>query len=343
MADPPEPLSDPPKWPTAGPLYEGSCPLDTLSDVLRVLRMTGGVFLDAQFTAPWCVLSHATADDLRHHVSAPGHVIAYHYVVSGQLLLRVDGESPVTVAGGELVLLPHNDAHLLGSALDVPAVDGDQLVPVSDASGLVQIRHGGGGAPTHIVCGFIGLEAARHPLIDALPRVLTYAMAGAPAGDWIASSFRYAAREVASQRAGSGTVLAKLSELLFVEAVRGYAETLPSERKGWLAGLRDPVVSRALTQIHARPAHPWTVDALAAEAFLSRSAFAERFTDLMGMPPMRYLAVWRMQIAAQRLREGHQSISQIALDVGYESEAAFTRAFKREHGVAPGAWRRQSA
>lgn len=317
--------------------------MDTLSDVLRVLRMTGGVFLDAQFTAPWCVLSHATADDLRHHVSTPGHVIAYHYVVSGQLLLRIDGESPVTLAGGEMVLLPHNDAHLLGSALDVPAVDGDQLVPVSNADGLVQIRHGGGGVPTHIVCGFIGLESASHPLIDALPRVMKYSMAGAPAGDWIASSFRYAAQEVASQRAGSGTVLAKLSELLFVEAVRGYADKLPPERKGWLAGLRDPVVSRALIQFHARPAHPWTVDELAGVAFLSRSAFAERFTDLVGMPPMRYLAAWRMQLAAERLREGRQTIAQIALTVGYDSEAAFTRAFKREHGMAPGAWRRVGA
>lgn len=316
--------------------------MDTLSDVLRVLRMTGGVFLDAQFTEPWCVLSHATADDLRQHVAAPGHVIAYHYVVSGRLELRIDGEAPVSVRGGELVLLPHNDAHLLGSALDLPVVDGDQLVPVSDANGLVQIRHGGGGALTHIVCGFIGLESARHPLIDALPRVMRHSVARARAGDWIASSFRYAAQEVASQRAGSGTVLSKLSELLFVEAVRGYAETLPSQRTGWLAGLRDPVVSRALAQLHARTAHPWTAEELAGEVYLSRSAFAERFTALVGMPPMRYLTVWRMQLAAQQLREGRQSVAQIAAAVGYESEAAFTRAFKREHGVAPAAWRRRA-
>lgn len=316
--------------------------MDTLSDVLRVLRMTGGVFLDAQFTAPWCVLSHATADDLRAYGVAPRHMIAYHYVVSGELLLRVDGVAPVTVRGGELVLLPHNDAHVLGSALDLPVVDGDQLAPVSDGSGLLQIRHGGGGAPTHIVCGFIGLESAGHPLIDALPRVLQYAVAGAPAGDWIATSFRYAAQEVATQRAGSATVLSKLSELLFVEAVRGYVDKLPAERTGWLAGLRDPAVSRALALIHARTAHPWTAEALAREVYLSRSAFAERFTQRVGMPPMRYLAVWRMQVAAQRLREGRRSVAQIAAEVGYESEAAFTRAFKREHGMAPAAWRRDA-
>ena len=314
--------------------------MDTLSDVLRVLRMTGGVFLDAQFTEPWCVLSHATADDLRPHVVAPGHIIAYHYVVSGRLALRIDGEAPVSVGGGDLVLLPHNDAHVLGSALDLPVVNGDHLVPQSDANGLVQIRHGGGGALTHIVCGFIGLETAGHPLIDALPRVMRHSVAGAPAGDWIASSFRYAAQEVASQRAGSATVLSKLSELLFVEAVRGYAETLPPRRSGWLAGLRDPVVSRALALLHTRTSHPWTAEALAGEVFLSRSAFAERFTAMVGLPPMRYLAVWRMQLAARQLREGRQPVARIAAAVGYESEAAFTRAFKREHGVAPAVWRR---
>lgn len=316
--------------------------MDTLSDVLRVLRLTGGVFLDAQFTAPWCVLSRAGPEDWKHHGVAPSHVIAYHYVVSGALLLKVDDAAAQTVSGGELVLLPHNDAHLLGSALDLPPVNGDQLTPVGDAGSLVQIRHGGGGDATHIVCGFIGLEAARHPLIDALPRVMKLAISGLPAGEWIASSFRYAAREVAAQRAGSGTVLSKLSELLFVEAVRGYIEKLPPQRKGWIAGLRDPVAARALAQIHADIAHPWTVEELAGVAFQSRSAFAERFTELVGMPPMRYLAAWRMQVAAQRLREGHQSIAQIALEVGYESEAAFTRAFKREHGVAPGAWRRKT-
>ena len=313
--------------------------MDALSDVLRRLRLTGGVFLDARFTAPWCVISQLDAEDCRPYFTEPNHIIGYHYVVAGRLKLAVEGGAPVELEGGDVVLLPHNEAHRMGSSLDIEAISGSDL-PHVESQGLTQIRYGGGGEVTHIVCGFMGTDSGSHPLFDALPRVLTFKTDASAAGEWIKSSFTYAAREVAAGRAGTATVLSKLSELLFVEAVRGYLEELPAGRKGWLAGLRDPVVSRALTQMHARLAHAWTVDEMASVAFLSRSAFAERFTDLMGMPPMRYLALSRMQVAAQRLREGHQSIAQIALDVGYDSEAAFTRAFKREQGVAPGAWRR---
>jgi AraC-like DNA-binding protein len=317
--------------------------LDALSDVMRVLKLTGGVFLDARFTAPWCVRSRAEPEDWRQFMAEPAQVIAYHYVVSGCLEVKVEGEAAVTVSGGELVMLPRNDEHLLGSAVDLPVIDGEQLKPVRDASGFVQIRYGGDGDPAHVVCGFIGLASARHPLIDALPAILKLSVTGNPAREWISSSFRYAAQEVAAGRVGSGTVLAKLSELLFVEAVRGYVETLPHERTGWLAGLRDPAVSRSLSAIHSRLTHPWTAEELAQEAFLSRSAFAERFTALVGMPPMRYLTFWRMQVAAQRLRETPTSPVQVAEEVGYESEAAFARAFKREFGATPAAWRRRAA
>ncbi len=314
--------------------------MDALSDVLRVLRLTGGVFLDAQFSAPWCVLSRAGVEDLRPYLAAPGHIIAYHYVVAGQLKLQVEREEPLMLCGGELVMLPRNDAHLLGSALDLPVVDSVQLVQQGENGGLAQIRYGGGGESTHVVCGYMGLEASRHPLIDALPRVLKLSIAGSPAGSWIESSFRYAAQEVAEGRMGAGTVLAKLSELLFVEAMRGYVETLPAERTGWLAGLRDPVVSRALGEMHSRIAHPWTVEALANEVFLSRSAFADRFSSLVGLPPMRYLTVWRMQVAARHLRETRLSVAQVAAEVGYDSDVTFARAFKREFAVTPAAWRR---
>ena len=316
--------------------------MDALSDVLRVLKLTGGVFLDARFTAPWCVRSRAEPEDWRRFIANPAQVISYHYLVSGRIEVKVEGEAPVTVNGGELVLLPRNDEHLLGSALDLPVLGSEHLMPVRDANGFVQIRYGGGGEPAHIVCGFIGLESARHPLIEALPAILKLSVTGNSAGEFISSSFRYAAQEVAAGRMGSATVLSKLSELLFVEALRGYVETLPRERTGWLAGLRDPVVSRALSAIHSRIAHPWTAEELAQEAFLSRSAFAERFTALLGMPPMRYLTLWRMQVAARRLRETHVSPAQMAAEVGYESEAAFARAFKREFGATPAAWRRNN-
>jgi AraC-like DNA-binding protein len=162
-----------------------------------------------------------------------------------------------------------------------------------------------------------------------------------PSGDWMARTFAYAAQTLAEGDPGAATVMAKTSELLFVEAVRRYLSSLPSEQTGWLAGLRDPVIGRALSLIHARPNNDWTAEALAREANLSRSAFADRFTTVVGVPPMRYLLNWRMQVAMQKLRETRQTIAQIAFEVGYESEAAFTRAFRREFDRPPAAWRKE--
>ena len=155
--------------------------------------------------------------------------------------------------------------------------------------GLKRMEYGGGGTPTRLVCGFVGTEMRRHPLVDALPTAFALDINGQACADWVGASFRYAAQEVASGRAGSETILAKLSELLFVEAVRHYAETLPPDRKGWFAAFRDPAVGRALALMHARVAHDWTTDELAAEVNLSRSAFAERFSQLVGAPPITYL------------------------------------------------------
>jgi AraC-like DNA-binding protein len=206
---------------------------------------------------------------------------------------------------------------------------------------LARIDHGGGGAITRVVCGFVGSQMRRHPLLEALPQLLILDLNGRPESEWVALSFRFAAQEVAAARAGSETVLARLSELLFVEAARDYLAALPPEQHGWLAGLRDPAVGRALALMHGQPAHPWTSEELATAVLLSRSAFAERFTTLVGVPPMSYLTAWRMQVAAQGLRESRRSIAQIAEAVGYESEAAFARAFKREMGSSPGEYRRQ--
>lgn len=316
--------------------------MDALSDVLRAVRLTGGVFLDAQFTAPWCVTARVSAEDCRPFLAAPAHVIAYHYVVSGKLLLQVDDDPVVEVRAGEIVLLPRNDFHKLGSALNLRAVSADHLIHLPADGGLARINYGGGGAGTHIVCGFIGSEVRHNPLVANLPKVLKLNARDGAADDWIESSFRFAASELMTGRAGSETVLSKLSELLFVEAMRRYIATLPADRRGWLCGLRDPSVGRALGLLHARLAHPWTADELARAVGLSRSTFAERFATLIGEPPMRYLTSWRMQLAAQRLRDGDQSVSRIAYEVGYESEAAFNRAFKREFGVPPAAWRKQT-
>lgn len=313
--------------------------MDALSDVLRALRFSGGVFLDGEFTAPWCVYSRVAPEDFPDRTAMPPSVVGFHYVVDGQMQVQVEGVDPLVVRAGEMVLVPRNDLHLLASETGLPPADPDPPVQRHEG-GLMRMVYGGGGPATHIVCGYIASDVRSHPLLQALPPVFALDVKGRPCAEWVAASFRFAAQEVASGRAASETVLAKISELLFVEAVRHYAEILPPDRKGWFAGLRDAAVGRALALMHARVAHPWTTEALAAEVNLSRSAFAERFTQLVGAPPISYLIDWRMQLAAARLRDTPLSIGQIADELGYESEATFTRAFKRAMGVAPGQYRR---
>jgi AraC-like DNA-binding protein/mannose-6-phosphate isomerase-like protein (cupin superfamily) len=316
--------------------------LDAFSDVLHVIRLVGGVFLEAELTAPWCISGKISADHCKPFLVTPRHVIAYHFVARGGMQLRIDGAETVSVREGELVLLPNNDAHLFGSDLDVAPVAAHEVMRPPQAGAMARISYGGGGEATQILCGFLGAETSFDPLRSALPPVLKLDVRTTASGAWIESSFRFAVSEIASGHVGSTTVLAKLSELLFVEAVSRYVANLPAERRGWLAGLRDPQIGRALTLIHARPTDPWTAESLALKVGMSRSAFADRFTSLVGQPPMQYVTLWRMHIAAQRLREGRGSIAQIAFAVGYESEAAFSRAFKRQFGVAPGGWRRPS-
>jgi AraC-like DNA-binding protein len=314
--------------------------MDALSDLLRVVRLSGGVFLDAEFSAPWSITAKVGPEDCRFALAEPRRIIAFHYVISGRLVVEIDGQRPAEARGNTILLLPRNDAHVLSSRAGLKPVSGDRLIQMDPSSGLARIRHGGGGEVTRIVCGFIGSESDCHPLIDALPSTLILDLSGKPAGDWISSSFGYASKELAASRAGSATILAKLAELMFVEAVRSYVDSLPPDGRGWLAGLRDAAVGRALALLHTNLARAWTAEELAREVFLSRSAFAERFTALLGMPPITYLTRWRMQVAADLLRDGRMSIAEVAARVGYESELAFARAFKRELSVSPAQWRK---
>jgi len=317
--------------------------MDALSDVLRVVHLTGGVFLHAAFFAPWCVAVRLAPEYCGPVLGPASHLILYHYVIEGELSLRVEGEDgkPIALEAGEVVLLPRNDLHVMGSDLNLPPTKGSDIIQPSKSGGLFSIRHGGGGARTRMVCGFLGCDSAEsNVVISTLPPALKLNLErGAPA-EWIRSTFQYAAEEVAAGRPGSETVLAKLSELLFVETVRRYAETLPEGQTGWLAGLRDTHVARALALIHRDITRPWTVDELGREVGLSRSALADRFTRLIGMPPMQYVANWRMQVAMQNLRNTSASLAQVADVVGYESEAAFSSAFKKAVGTAPATWRR---
>jgi AraC-like DNA-binding protein len=336
MTESPELLIDPPNQRRSGGVA------DALGEVLRSVQMTGAVFLEARFTAPWCVISRITAADCRPFMPAAAQIIGYHVVIDGKLVLELDGDDPVEVTGGEIVLLPRNDEHRLASAPGLPGVNAHDLLQPGRSGGLAQISYGGGGGATQLVCGFLASEMC-NPLIAALPRWLKIDITQGTSGDWIEASVRFAARELAQGRLASSGVMSRLSELLFVEAVRQYASTLPEEETGRLNGLKDPYVARALGLLHSRMDARWTAESLAREVALSRSAFNDRFTALLGMPPMRYLTLWRLQLAKEALRRRRGSIAQIANSVGYESEVAFNRAFKREFGDPPARWRERQS
>lgn len=313
--------------------------MEALEEVLRLTGLTGGVFIDAEFTAPWSFSGRVSPEICAPFMAPPERLAAFHYVVEGELIVTAEEGETSPLSAGEAVLLPHNGMHVLASAPNLPSINPGELFRTMAPNGVARIVHGGGGARTHMVCGFLGGNAQLHPLLANLPRVMTLNLAALPSGEWMAHTFAYAAQTLADGDAGAPTVLTKVSELMFVEAVRRYLAGLPPEETGWLAGLRDPAVGRAIALMHARLNEDWTADALAKAVSLSRSAFAERFTMLVGVPPMRYLTNWRMQVAMQKLRETRLMVAQIAFEVGYESEASFTRAFRRETGLPPAAWR----
>ena len=320
--------------------------MDALSDVLRVAHLTGGVFLHAEFFAPWCIVARIAPEHCAPALGRASHLIIYHYIVEGDLRIRVEGEDGegLVIGAGEIVLLPRNDLHLMGSDLDLLPVAGSDIIHPPKDGGLFSIHHGGTGRRTRMVCGFLGCDSAKgNPVISTLPPLLKLNLEHGGAAEWIRSTFQYAAQEVSIGRPGSETVLAKLSELLFVETVRRYAETLPEGQTGWFAGLRDTYVARALALLHRDIARRWTVDDLGREVGLSRSALADRFIRLIGVPPMHYLANWRMQVATQQLRNTSISLAQLAEIVGYDSEAAFSRSFKKAFGTAPATWRRSNS
>jgi AraC-like DNA-binding protein len=317
--------------------------MDALSDVLRVTQLSGGVFLHAEFTAPWCVAARMTPELCAPFLGAATHLIPYHYIVEGELQIALEGEDPQILSGGEMILFPRNDMHRMGSDLGMPAVKMRDIILPTGGDGLHSVRHGGGGNPTRMICGYLGCEAVRgNPVFSTLPRAMRIRVAEAGPAEWIHSTFQYAASEIAARRPASETVVAKLSELLFLEAVRRYAEELPDGDTGWFAGLRDPVVARALALMHGDIARNWSMEQLGREAGLSRSALAERFGRLLGMPPMQYLGHWRMQVAAHSLKTTSLPLARVAERVGYESEAAFSRAFRKAFGSAPATWRRMN-
>lgn len=317
--------------------------VDPLGDVLRLVRLTGGIFLDSQFTAPWCVYTKVRGEDCKPFVAAPTQIIAYRFVVDGTLLVSVEDDAAIEAHGGEIVLLPRNDAHTLASGPGLEPMDARDLIQPALDGGLGRVRHGGGGKVVHLVCGFLAHDQLHNPLIAALPRILKIDIRKGTSRDWVEASVRFAASELIAVGQASSSVVLRLSELLFIEAVRNYSESLGDQEGGWLKGFADRHVGRALALIHSHIGNPWSVESLARGVGLSRSAFIDRFSKLVGMPPIRYLTVWRLQTAKLNLRETQIAIGQLASSVGYESEEAFSRAFKREFGLPPARWRERQA
>ncbi len=316
--------------------------MDALSALLGLIRLQGAVFLSGEFTAPWSVVTPEGADACRMLMPEAEHLILFHLVVEGSCDVVVADAPPQRVQAHQAMILPRGTPHRLASQAALAGRRISELLQAEPSGDqLPVLRHGGGGEACRIQCGFLSCDPRMAaPLLDSLPDLLVVSLDTDDGLPWLAPMLEYAVGDAAAPRAGSSAVLARLSELMFVEAVRRHLESLPPDRSGWLAGLRDRVLSRALTALHQDPGRDWTVAMLATAVGASRSVINQRFADFLGRAPMDYLTQWRMQVAAQRLKESGDSVAKIAETVGYRSVAAFSRAFKRTFDTPPARWRR---
>lgn len=317
---------------------------DALSEALRAVRLAGAVFMTGWFRAPWSILTENAP--MWRMMPTVDHLIHFHYVLDGQCHAQVAGGSETALArAGDVIVFAQGDEHQLASAPMLAPTPIGVLLPKASSEPFLQLEHGGTGAATMIVCGFLACDPRLcRALLHGLPRLMVLPLREGSASTWIDATVQHTLIEARSGRAGAAAMLSRLAELLFVEALRRHVEISGQQRAGWLAAIGDPIVGRALALIHERPAHGWTVESLASESACSRSVLAERFADLLGSPPMRYLARWRLAVAASQLRsQDGARVSRLAEEVGYASETAFNRAFKREYGHSPLRWRRQFA
>ena len=335
--------------------------MDVLSDVLRVVRLSGALFFTAELSAPWALESPDPA--LLATVLPNAECLAlFHVLVDGECWVDTAGHPTVHLHSGDVIIYPHSHPHIMRSAPGVRSVPINKVLPTGSGDQLLQLSYGGGGNKSRFLCGYLGCDQRFAPLVGALPTMLLVRSRNGstsveavrrggkkPAdvrqsgGTWLSTTLGYTIHEAASFRPGNAAMLGRLTEIMFLDIVREYMQQLPPGETGWLAGLQDPQVGKALRLMHAEPARRWTVEQIAREAGTSRSALAELFTELLGEAPMHYLARWRIHLARQLLCEPAGSIPEIATKVGYESEAAFSRAFKRLVGTPPAAWRRAAA
>ena len=318
---------------------------DTISDLLKTVRMTGAVFFEITAGDDWSVGSPTPEMMLPRILPGADHLVAFHVVTAGHCYAGLHGGESQRIDAGEVIVFSRGQPHVVSSA---PGQEADPI-----ATSVLDIAMAGlmpyclqfgcsGSVQTRIVCGYLACDSSPfNPLIDNLPPMIKGGRPRDGRPGWLDRFIEVALAESTERRAGSETMLTKLSELMFIDLLRNYIETLPSERSGWLAGVRDPSVGRALGLLHGKPAHDWSIENLAKASGVSRSVMAERFTSLVGIPPMAYLAKWRMQIAAETLAHGNATMAEIADKVGYDSEASFSRAFKKLIGVPPSQWRRR--
>ena len=317
--------------------------MDALSETLRVVRLVGAIFINAKFTAPWCYASPRA--DVAAPVLEPGaeRVVIFHLITEGECVVEMPDGTATRLIAGDVVVFPQGDAHLMASEPGLQPAAGRRLADVLRRRPR-QLVHGGGGAATRLVCGYLACDGRLARLLLAgLPSLVKVNVRGSNAGTWLEASMRYALAEARSPRPGGAGVLAKLSEVLFIEVLRLYMNQQDENRIGWLAGVGDRIVGAALNALHKEPARNWTLDELARVSGTSRSVLAERFAHLVGTTPMQYPTHWRMLLAANLLARSTAPLARIAEDVGYQTDTAFSRAFRREYGAPPAAWRRTQA
>lgn len=316
--------------------------MDALSDLLRVVRLDGAFFYAVEAAEPWTVESAAAAELSPRILPAAEHLICYHILTQGRCYGGLSANDQVELAPGDVLIFPHGDAYVMSSGRGLRSGKGVHSSAPARYPDTVVLGDEGPRA-TSFVCGFLGCDRRPfNPLLAALPRIMH--MQGMSTG-WLAGFTRQLTEESRLGRPGADCILTRLAELMFIEVLRRYVDGLPPGQIGWLAGLRDDVVGRALALLHAQPDRPWTLAELARQSASSRSSLARQFALLVGQPPMQYLTQWRMQVAANLMHQNRAKIATIAAEVGYDSEAAFSRAFKKATGLAPGAWRdgRQTA
>jgi AraC-like DNA-binding protein len=314
--------------------------MDALSETLRVVQLVGAIFINARFTAPWCYQSPSA--ETAAPLLEPGaeRVVIFHMITEGECFVEIGKESPVHLVAGDVVIFPEGHAHRMASEPGLAPAKGARLDAVLSRRPR-QLVYGGGGPTTRLVCGYLACDARLARLLFAgLPPLVRVNVRGSNAGAWLEASVRYALSEARSPRPGGAGVLAKLAEVLFIEVLRLYMNGQQETRTGWLAGLNDRIVGTALNCLHRSPAQEWTLEDLAQAANTSRSVLAERFQSLVGHSPMQYLTQWRMLLAANLLRRSSAPLVRVAEEVGYQTDTAFIRAFRREFGVPPAAWRR---